>query len=59
MRCPDCDGTGQHPVDDGTGEHPIDKQCALCEGRGHDDSGHGWPTEPDPVDVEAEWQSQR
>ena len=36
MRCPDCGGTGQHPAE---------TQCALCEGRGHDNSGQGWPTE--------------
>jgi len=36
MRCADCHGTGQHPAE---------TQCALCEGRGHDNSGIGWPTE--------------
>jgi hypothetical protein len=39
MRCPDCDGTGQHPVD---------VQCMLCEGRGHDGSDIGWPHQHDP-----------
>ncbi len=42
MRCADCHGTGQYPED---------TQCPLCGGRGHDDSGIGWPTEceEDPI----------
>jgi hypothetical protein len=39
MMCPDCKGTGQHPA--GT-------QCALCYGHGHDRSGIGWPSQPEP-----------
>jgi len=42
MRCADCRGTGQYP---------DDAQCELCGGRGHDDSGIGWPSESeeDPI----------
>lgn len=39
MMCPDCKGTGQHPAD---------TQCALCYGHGHDRSGIGWPSQPEP-----------
>lgn len=45
MRCLDCDGTGQHPAE---------TQCVACEGRGHDQSGIGWPTEPDPEPAQEE-----